>query len=75
MTFSKFSLNKGISQLLDTKFPGGNNFILFDAINGVLSTFSNLYWPSFIAQLVNNLPEMQEILVQFLGQEDLLEKG
>ena len=30
---------------------------------------------SLIAQLVKNLPAMQEILVQFLGQEDLLEKG
>ena len=27
------------------------------------------------AQLVKNLPAMQEIPVQFLGQEDLLEKG
>ena len=32
-------------------------------------------WASFIAQLVKNLPAMQETLVQFLGQEDLLEKG
>ena len=28
-----------------------------------------------IAQLVKDLPAMQEILVQFLGQEHLLEKG
>ena len=28
-----------------------------------------------IAQLVKNLPAMQETLVQFLGHEDLLEKG
>ena len=27
------------------------------------------------AQLVKNLPAMQETLVQFLGWEDLLEKG
>ena len=27
------------------------------------------------AQLVNSLPAMQETLVQFLGQEDPLEKG
>ena len=32
-------------------------------------------WASLIAQLVKNLPEMQETLVQFLGQEDPLEKG
>ena len=30
---------------------------------------------SLIAQLVENLPAMQETLVQFLGQEDTLEKG
>ena len=30
---------------------------------------------SLIAQLVKNPPAMQEILVQFLGQEDPLEKG
>ena len=28
-----------------------------------------------ISQLVQNLPAMQETLVQFLGQEDPLEKG
>ena len=28
-----------------------------------------------IAQLVKNLPAMQKTLVQFLGQEDLLEMG
>ena len=30
---------------------------------------------SLIAQLVKNPPAMQEILVQFLGREDPLEKG
>ena len=30
---------------------------------------------SLIAQLVKNPPAMQESLVQFLGWEDLLEKG
>ena len=30
---------------------------------------------SLIAQLVKNLPAMQETPVQFLGREDLLEKG
>ena len=33
------------------------------------------FWASLIAQLVKNLPAMQEIPVQFLGQEDPLEKG
>ena len=31
-------------------------------------------WPSLVAQLVKNLPAMQETLVQSLGQEDPLEK-
>ena len=31
-------------------------------------------WASLIAQLVKNLPAMQETQVHFLGQEDLLEK-
>ena len=30
---------------------------------------------SLVAQLVKNLPTMQETLVQFLGREDSLEKG
>ena len=30
---------------------------------------------SQLAQMVKNLPAMQETWVQFLGQEDLLEKG
>ena len=30
---------------------------------------------TLIAQLVRNLPAMQEIPVQFLGREDPLEKG
>ena len=35
----------------------------------------NLCGVSLIAQLVMNLPAMQETLVQFLGQEDPLQKG
>ena len=34
-----------------------------------------VYWASFIAQLVKDLPAMQETPVRFLGQEDLLERG
>ena len=32
-------------------------------------------WASLVAQLVKNLPAMQETQVRFLGQEDPLEKG
>ena len=31
-------------------------------------------WASLTAQLVKNLPAMQETAVHFLGREDLLEK-
>ena len=32
-------------------------------------------WASLVAQVVKNLPEMQETWFQSLGWEDLLEKG
>ena len=32
-------------------------------------------WASLVAQLVKNLPAMQETWVRLLGQEDPLEKG
>ena len=34
-----------------------------------------MVWASLIAQLVKNLPAMQETSLQFLGWEDPLEKG
>jgi len=36
-----------------------------------------LYWggASLVAQMVKNLPAMQETWVRFLGQKDTLEKG
>ena len=33
-----------------------------------------MIWASLVAQLVKNLPAMQETWVQFLGWEDPLEK-
>ena len=33
-----------------------------------------LIWSSLIAQLVKNLPAMQETVVRYLGQEDALER-
>ena len=32
-------------------------------------------WASLVAQMIKNLPAMQEMWVQSLGQEDLLEEG
>ena len=34
-----------------------------------------VFWASLIAQLVKNVPALQETLVRFLDQEDLMEKG
>ena len=34
-----------------------------------------MWWASLVAQLVKNLPAVQETWVQSLGWEDLLEKG
>ena len=39
-----------------------------------LMTVMQKNWASLVAQSVKNLPEMQETRVQFLGQEDPLEK-
>ena len=41
----------------------------------ILLTTRLAFRTSLIAQLVKNLPAMQETLVQFLGWEDSLEKG
>jgi len=35
----------------------------------------SLFWASLVAQTVKNLPALQETWVQFLGQENPLEKG
>ena len=43
--------------------------------NKVKSLLTSTIWASLIAQLVKNLPAMQETPVQFLGWEDPLKKG
>ena len=37
--------------------------------------YSKVAGASLVAQLIKNLPVIQETLVSFLGQEDPLEKG
>ena len=37
--------------------------------------FLSFFWASLIAQLVKNLPVIQETPVRFLGRKDPLEKG
>ena len=46
-----------------------------EVCQGYLLSPCYTYRASLIAQLVKNPPAVQETLVQFLGQEDLLEKG
>ena len=41
----------------------------------MVSSLKLLYWTSLVAQTVKRLLTMQETRVQFLGREDLLEKG
>ena len=45
------------------------------AVAVIIGGQQSIIWASLIAQLVKNLPAMQETLVQLLGQEDPLEKG
>ena len=56
-----------------------SNFFFFPAWqlfwNILVFNVQLLLVASLIAQLVKNPPAMQETLVQFLGWEDLLEKG
>jgi len=40
-----------------------------------ISALFTVFRASLVAQLVKNLPAIQETLVQFLSWEDLLEKG
>ena len=51
------------------------NYLLKTTQNiGIFITHSREGRSSLVAQLVKNLPAMQETTVQFLGQEDSLEK-
>ena len=43
--------------------------------SGFTLSFKSNLGDSLIAQLINNLPAMQDTPVRFLGQEDPLEKG
>ena len=40
-----------------------------------MSDLHRLIWASLVAQMINNLPVIQETQVRFLGWKDPLEKG
>ena len=44
-------------------------------VHSFLLLSNSALWASLVAQIVKNLPAMQETGVQSLGREDLLEKG
>ena len=52
-------------------------FYLFIDLSQIFlfSVFMSWVWASLVAQMVKNLPAMQETQVQSLDQEDPLEKG
>ena len=54
--------------------PERNRFPKYATEMNIL-LFKFFCWASLIAQLVKNLPAMQETLVQLLSLEDPLEKG
>ena len=55
-----------------TFMPGSNVSYVPLLQYHIISVFA--YWASLVAQMVKNLPPMQETWVQSLGQEDPLEK-
>ena len=64
-----------VDMLLQSRIKGkkGKQMKTVKETHGTLkATFTFI---SLIAQLVKNLPAMQETRVQFLGREDLVEKG
>ena len=60
----------------DLTNPGIKSISLANpGLAGRFFTTNAITGASLVAQLVKNPPAMQETLVQFLGQEDPLEKG
>ena len=53
----------------------GKNILGLSPNSNNIYTVSILSWPSLIAQLVKNLPAIQETPIRFLGWEDPLQKG
>ena len=60
---------------IDTCILGNYPYSIADSCAATCEKFPSIVRASLIAQLVKNLPAMQETSVRFLGQEDPLEKG
>ena len=50
-------------------------FFFMAELYSIPCMYTGNIWASLVAQVVKNLPEMQETWFQSLGWEDLLEKG
>ena len=79
-------LSKGLSRVFSSPTTGKYEFFGAQPSHGLTLTSVHDYWKnhsfdcldlwaSLVAQMVKNLPAVQETWVQFLGWEDLLEKG
>ena len=66
-------LKKILATLEFSAVATGSGYTIITVGQCVLFNFK--IWASLVAQLVKSLPAMQETLVQFLGQDDPLEKG
>ena len=77
MGFSRQDTGVDCHFLLQRIFPTQRSnlaSLAFPALADGFFTTTATRRASLIVQLVKNLPAMQEVLVQFLGQEDPLEK-
>ena len=70
MCLLRMSVFSEISSLVKSLLKSFVHFIV-----GVFVVLLISFRASMVAQKVKNAPAMQETPVQFLGQEDLLEKG
>ena len=64
--------------LTDTNCYISNNKVLLYITGNYIQEIQYLivnYMENILKKNIKNLPVMQETLVQFLGQEDMLEKG
>ena len=61
-----FNISKSINETYHINKAKNKNHITISTVR---------YWDSLVAQLVKNLPAMQETWVRFLDWEDPLEKG
>ena len=79
----KWGFTKGCgTHIIDCYTKSVSNTSSPESLPFTIKSESARYFPkpslsraSLVAQLVNNLPAMQETPVLFLGQEDSLEKG